>query len=187
MTFDKVKFEKEFNGRIGTLAKAEKSVRAEVNWLSRAVLEALHSTENIGYVNQLLQALTPINRKAAIVFFKHFGGFHYDDATAMFTKKSKKRYDQAHRDALAFLQDPNNNMFSWAQRHIEVEQKPFDIASFKKGFKSYIGKHLQQAKDNGLSQKELLGLMFEAGIEVDAVLEVMQQSGKIAVTEVEAE
>lgn len=185
--FDKVKFEKEFNGRIGTLAKAEKSVRAEVNWLSRAVLEALHSTENVGYVNQLLQALTPVNRKAAIIFFKHFGGFHYDDSTAMFTKKSKKRYDNAHKLAIAFLQDPNNNMFSWAQRHIEVEQKPFDVTSFKKGFKNYVAKHLQQAKDNGLDQRELLAIMFEAGVEVDAILEVMQQSGKIAVTEVEGE
>lgn len=187
MAFDKNVFEGKFKVSMGKLAQGEKTVREELNWASRAVLEALHSTENIGYVNQLIGVLTPVNRKAAIVFFKHFGGFHYDDATAMFTKKSKKRYDQAHRDALAFLQDPNNNMFSWAQRHIEVEQKPFDIASFKKGFKSYIVKHLQQAKDNGLSQKELLGLMFEAGIEVDAVLEVMQQSGKIAVTEVEAE
>lgn len=187
MAFDKVKFEKEFNGRIGTLAKAEKSVRAEVNWLSRAVLEALHSTENIGYVNQLIGVLTPVNRKAAIVFFKHFGGFHYDEATAMFTKKSKKRYDNAQKLALAFLQDPNNNMFSWAQRHIEVEQKPFDVTSFKKGFKNYVEKHLQQAKDNGLDQRELLVLMFEAGVKVEAIVDVMAQAGMVDVKEVEQE
>lgn len=187
MAFDKNVFEGKFKVSMGKLAQGEKTVREELNWASRAVLEALHSTENIGYVNQLIGVLTPVNRKAAIVFFKHFGGFHYDDATAMFTKKSKKRYDQAHRDAIAFLQDPNNNMFSWAQRHIEVEQKPFDPASFKRGFKNYIAKHLQQAKDNGLDQKELLAIMFEAGVEVDAIVDVMAKAGMVDVKEAEQE
>lgn len=185
--FDKKVFEGKFKASMGNLAKGEKVVREELNWASRAVLEAIHATENIGYVNQLLGILTPVNRKAAIVFFKHFAGFHYDEGTAMFTKKSKKRYEQAHRDAIAFLDDPLNNMFSWAQRNIEVEQKPFDPSTFKKGFKNYIAKHLQQAKDNGLDQKELLGLMFEAGVDVDAVLAVMEQQGKINVKEVEEE
>ena len=79
MAFDKKVFEKDFKTRIGNLAKAEASVRAELNVLSRGVLEAVHATEQIGYVNQLLAVLTPVNRKAAVVFFKHFAGFHHDE------------------------------------------------------------------------------------------------------------
>lgn len=179
MAFDKKVFDKEFNTRLGKLGKAESSVRAELNVLSRGVLEAVHATEQIGYVNQLMAVLTPVNRKAATVFFKHFTGFHYDEATRMFTKKSKKRYDQAHKDAMAFLQDPNNNMFSWAERHIEVEQKPFDQASFLKAQHKAFVRAVQQAKDNGIDQKELFSAMFKPeegkpGLDVDALVAVLE-------------
>lgn len=189
MAFDKKVFEKEFNRRIGQLGKAEASVRAELNVLSRGVLEAVHATEQIGYVNQLLAVLTPVNRKAAVVFFKHFAGFHYDEVTRMFTKKSKKRYEQANRDAVEFLQDPNNNMFSWAERHIEVEQKPFDGQSFLKAQHKAFIRAVQQARDNGIDQKELFAAMFKPeegkpGLDVNALVAVLEA---MDVVEVKAE
>lgn len=178
MAFDKKAFEGKFNAAIKVLTKGENEVRAQLNVLSRTVLEAVHATENIGYVNKLIDVLTPINRKAAIVFFKHFAGFHYDDATAQFTKKSKKRYDQAHADAIVFLEDPNNNLFSWASRHIEVEQKPFDPLLFKKQARKNFLRTLQQAKDHGLSQQELFIELFKGeegkpGVDVAAILGVL--------------
>lgn len=177
--FDKKVFEKEFNARIGKLGKAEATVRSEINVLSRTVLEAVHATEQIGYVNQLLAALTPVNRKAAVVFFKHFTGFHYDDMSRLFTKKSKKRYEKAHKDAIEFLTDPNNNMFSWAERHIEVEQKPFDQLSFLKSQHQSFVKAIQKARDNGIDQRELFAAMFKPeqgkpGIDVDALVSVLE-------------
>lgn len=189
MAFDKKVFEKEFNARIGKLGKAESSVRAELNVLSRGVLEAVHATEQIGYVNQLMAVLTPVNRKAAVVFFKHFAGFHYDEATRMFTKKSKKRYEQAHKDAMAFLEDPNNNMFSWAERNIEVEQKPFDAQSFLKTQHKAFVRAIQQARDNGINQKELFAAMFKPeegkpGLDVNALVAVLEA---MDVVEVKAE
>ena len=143
------------------------------------MLEAVHATEQIGYVNQLLAVLTPVNRKAAVVFFKHFAGFHYDEVTRMFTKKSKKRYEQAHKNAMEFLQDPNNNMFSWAERHIEVEQKPFDQASFLKAQHKAFIRAVQQARDNGIDQKELFTAMFKPeegkpGLDVNALVAVLE-------------
>lgn len=188
MAFDKKVFDKEFNTRLGKLGKAESSVRAELNVLSRGVLEAVHATEQIGYVNQLMAVLTPVNRKAAVVFFKHFAGFHYDEATKMFTKKSKKRYDQAHKDAMAFLQDPNNNMFSWAERHIEVEQKPFDQASFLKAQHKAFIRAVQQARDNGIDQKELFAAMFKPeegkpGLDVNALVAVLEAMDVVEVKE----
>lgn len=189
MAFDKKVFEKEFKTRIGNLGKAEASVRAELNVLSRGVLEAVHATEQIGYVNQLLAVLTPVNRKAAVVFFKHFAGFHYDEATRMFTKKSKKRYEQAYKNAMEFLEDPNNNMFSWAERHIEVEQKPFDQVSFLKAQHKAFVRAVQQARDNGIDQKELFTAMFKPeegkpGLDVNALVAVLEA---MDVVEVKAE
>jgi hypothetical protein len=190
--FDKKAFDKEFNARIGALGKAEKNVREQVNVLSRSVLTAVHATENIGYVNQMLAVLTPVNRKAAVVFFKYFAGFHYDEPTKLFTKKSKKRFDQAAIDTEAFLADPLNNMFSWAERHIEVEQKPFDPEQFKKGFKSMFDRRLQEARDHGMTQAELFALLFKkeegkVGIDVNAIVGVLAAMGDINVTEVEEE
>lgn len=190
--FDKKVFEGKFKAGIAKLGKAEKSVREELNVLSRSVLEAVHATENIGYVNQILAVLTPMNRKAAVVFFKHFAGFHYDEGTKTFTKKSKKRYDQAHQDAIAFLEDPLNNMFSWAERHIEVEQKPFDPEAFKKGFKSLFDKRMQEARDHGMTQAELFALLFKkeegkVGIDVNAIVGVLESMGEINVKEEEAQ
>lgn len=186
MAFDKKVFDKEFNTRLGKLGKAEASVRSELNVLSRGVLEAVHATEQIGYVNQLLAVLTPVNRKAAVVFFKHFAGFHYDETSRLFTKKSKKRYEQAHKDAMAFLEDPNNNMFSWAERHIEVEQKPFDGQSFLKAQHKAFVRAIQQAKDNGIDQKELFAAMFKPeegkpGLDVNALVAVLEAMGEVDV------
>ena len=191
MAFDKKVFDKEFNRRIGQLGKAEASVRAELNVLSRGVLEAVHATEQIGYVNQLLAVLTPVNRKAAVVFFKHFAGFHYDEVTRMFTKKSKKRYEQAHKNAMEFLQDPNNNMFSWAERHIEVEQKPFDQASFLKAQHKAFIRAVQQSRDNGIDQKELFAAMFKPeegkpGLDVNALVAVLEAMDVVEVKVEEA-
>ena len=190
MSFDKKVFEGKFNAGVKTLAKAEGAVRETLNELSRSVLEATHATENIGYINKLMTALTPVNRKAAVVFFKHFAGFHYDEATKLFTKKSKKRYDNAHKLALAFLEDPLNNLFSWAERHVEVEQKPFDPDSFKKGFKRMFDQRLQQARDHGMTQAELFALLFKkedgkVGIDVSAIVSVLEAMGEVDVKEEE--
>ena len=131
-------------------------------------------------------------QSALLVFFKHFAGFHYDEPTKLFTKKSKKRFDQAAIDTEAFLADPLNNMFSWAERHIEVEQKPFDPEQFKKGFKSMFDRRLQEARDHGMTQAELFALLFKkeegkVGIDVNAIVGVLAAMGDINVTEVEEE
>lgn len=56
--FDRKVFEGKFHAGLGRLAGAEKTVREVLNELSRSILQAVHATENIGYVNQLLGVLT---------------------------------------------------------------------------------------------------------------------------------
>lgn len=191
MAFDKAKFEVDFNNRIGSLAKGEKTVRAEINVLSRTVLEAVHATENIGYVNSMLRVLTPVNKNAAIEFFQHFTGFHFDEASRMFTTKSKKRYIQAEKLAMEFLQDPNNNMFSWAERaklgRAETEFKPDEF--LKKAHKNFM-KYIQTARDHGISQKELFSIMFKPeegkpGVDAEALVAVLAAMGEVNVVEEE--
>ncbi len=189
--FDKKVFDKEFNVRIGKLGKAEASVRSEINVLSRTVLEAVHATAQIGYVNQLLAALTPVNRNAAVEYFRHFAGWHYDETSKLFTTKSKKRYDEAHKNAMEFLTDPLNNLFSWAQRkklgRAETEFKP---DSFLKAQHKAFVRAIQQARDNGIDQKELFMAMFKPeedkpGLDVNALVAVLEAMGEVSVKEEE--
>ncbi len=171
--FDKATFEKQFAASIEKLANSENVTRKELKELSRTILEAWHATGNVIYVNRLLKVLTPINKKTTIVFFKHFGGFSFDDVMGEFTHKSKKRYNQAADLSLKFLQDPNNNIWSWAERHIEVEQKAFNIENVEK----FMTRAIKQAAGVGLSQVDLLKAVFKAGIDPQCIVEVMDQLG----------
>ena len=180
MAFDRKVFEKDFNQRLDKLGSAEASVRSEINVLSRTVLEAVHATEQIGYVNQMLVALTPVNRNAAVEYFRHFAGFHYDEVSRLFTKKSKKRYEAAHKQAMDFLADPLNNLFSWAQRQkLGRAETEFVVGDFLKSQHKAFTRAMQKARDHGIGQKELFAAMFKTeegkpGIDVNALVSVLE-------------
>lgn len=171
--FDKVGFEKSFNTAVMRLKRSEMITRQTLMVLSRSVLEALHATEDIGYVNRLLEVLTPVNRKVAVLYFTHFGGFHYDDALARFTKKSGKRYDECDKLATIFLEDPLNNIWSWAGRNVEIQKKDFELAQVT----AYMGNVLKKAQKAGVSQADLLRAVLKAGIEADAIIAMLDDLG----------
>lgn len=179
--FDKSTFEKSFATAIEKLAVSESVTKRELRDLSRSVLEAWHATGNVVYANKLLGVLSPMNKKTAIVFFKHFSGFHFDDVMGAFDHKSKKRYDIAHADCVKFLTDPNNNIWSWAERHIEVSHKPFDVTSVEK----YMTKAIKEAAGVGLSHTDLLKAVFKAGIDPACIIQVMDEMGYEFDTEAE--
>ena len=171
--FDKLAFETALARALKLLAHSERVTREQLRVLSRTVLEAHHATEDISYINRLLEVLTPVNRKVAVKFFEHFGGFHYDDALARFTKKSKKRYAEADALATAFLEDPLNNIWSWAERNIEIQKKDFELAQVTKA----MGGYLKKAKDAGLTQADVLKAVLAAGVEADAVIAMLDTLG----------
>ena len=179
--FDKNTFERSFNIAIDKIASSEAVSKRELRDVSRTVLEAWHSTGNVVYANRLLKILSPMNKKTAVVFFKHFSGFHFDDVLGEFDHKSKKRYEQAHKECMTFLENPNNNIWSWADRHIELQQKPFDISSVEK----YMSKAVKQAAGVGLTQVDLLKAVFKAGIDPACIIQVMDEMGYEFDTEAE--
>lgn len=182
MDFDQKKFELAFSEALIRLATSEKVTKEDLKILSRSVLEAWHTTGNVSYVNKLLAVLSPMNKKTCVVFFRHFSGFSFDEVQGMFTGKSKKRYEQAHADCVEFLSDPHNNLWTWAERHIEIEKKDFDISAVKK----YIAGALKKAQGVGLSQNDILKAVFAGGVEPQAVITVFEEMG-IEFAEVETE
>lgn len=178
-SFNKAAFEVAFGVSLIALAGSEKVTKAELQTLSRSVLEATHATEDHGYMNRLIQVLTPVNKKVAIAFLKHFSGFSFDDALGAFGKKSKKRYEAAHKLAMEFLEDPMNNIWSWAERNIEITQKEFSLADVTSATKRFIDK----AKKANISQVDVLRAVIAGGLSIDDLIAVMGDMADVKVTE----
>lgn len=171
--FNKQAFERNFSEALERITKSENITKHELKIVSRTMLEAWHITGNVHYINRLLKVVTPVNKKALIVFAKHFGGFSFDEVLGEFTHKSKKRYETAHKLALEFLENPHNNLWTWAERHIEVTVKPFAIENVEK----FIKQALNKGAGVGLSQVDILKAVFKAGIEPDCIIQVMDEMG----------
>ena len=176
MAFDKNAFNAAFDAAILKLTDAEKITKVVLLGLSRDVLVAHHHTEDIGYVNRTVAALTPVNRKVAILFFQEFTGFKLGK-DGMFTSKDKKVYEAAKEACSVFLDDVNNNIWSWAAREVEIEKKEFDLARLKKNLEAT----LKKAADNDMSQMLVIETMMEAGLKLDTLLQLMDKiAGKQA-------
>lgn len=165
MEFNKEQFIKAFDKALRSIKRSESITKEVLRDTSRTVLEAVHATGDIGFVNRLIAILSPMNRKTAILYFAHFTGFSHDSVTGLFTKKSAKRYDEAHKLALEFLEDPHQNIWTWAERNIEVERKEFTVDKVSDVVKRAIKKNISQA--------DILKAVLASGIELEALIEVM--------------
>src|SRR5690606_25693637 len=150
-TFNVIAFNERFAADIEAVKGAERITKEKLKDMSRYVLEQLHTCEDIRNVNALLRVLTPVNRKVAILYFKHFGGFKWSDDHNEFTVKAKNRYDKVRALAQEFLEDPLNNIWTWAERNIEVEAKPLDLKDVTKAVERY----LKKADKDGIPQVDV--------------------------------
>ena len=166
--FDKVVFERAFESSLSEVKKSEDVVKRELRTLSRTVLEAHHATENVHYINQLLGVLSPVNRRSCVEYFREFSGFKYDDTVKLFSKKDKKHYDDKHADAMEFLSDPLNNIWSWSDRHLKVEKKDPTIEGFTKYITNFVNK--TQGK---ISHTDILKAVFKAGMKPEEIVEAL--------------
>ena len=170
MAFNREAFNEAFGAAIDALLQSEQVTKRELRSLSRTVLEATHETGDIAYVNRLIGVLSPVNRKVCIIYFKHFTGFSFDDKLGLFTKKSKKRYAKAFAEYVQFIAEPGNNVWTWAERNIEVEVKPFSVEKFG----TYMKGALQKAHDDGVSNADVMRAIIKAGMDADSIIACME-------------
>lgn len=175
--FNRELFVTAYKKSLKSLAASEKTTKAQLQVLSRTVLEASIETGDVAYVNGLIAVLTPMNKKTAIMFFEAFSGFSFDGPMA--TGKSKKAWDRHVKAAREFLEDPMNNIWSWADRNVEVTKKEFSLDQVKKAFEGFTKK----AINAGLTQKDVIKAILEDGIEMDTLVAIM---GDLYDVEVEA-
>lgn len=158
-----------FAASLDMLAQSESVTKRELRTLSRSVLEYSIETGDVGVVNRLLNALTPVNRKVCVVFFKHFVAFKYHEDTHQFTAKAPKQWDEKLKLAKEFLADPMNNIWTWADRNIEIQKKDFALDQVTDAFKKFVKK----AQSVNLTQKDVLKAVLQSGVELDTVLALM--------------
>lgn len=172
-SFNRGSFEVAFAQALDALGQAESITRRELRDVSRSILTAIHCTEDSGFLNRLINVLTPVNKKVMVEYLKHFSGFHYDDKTEMFTKKNKPTYEKAAKFSEEFLAEPHNNVWTWADRNIEVKVKPFDLAAITKQFSNI----LKKADENGINQKGVFKAILAGGMSIDTMLDMLDELG----------
>ena len=179
--FNRGQFETAFAAALETLAQAETITRRELRNISRDILTAIHCTEDSAFLNRWIKVLTPINKKVMVAFLVHFSGFHYDDKTEMFTKKNKPYFEKASQLAEEFLSEPHNNVWTWAERNVEVKVKPYDIEALTK----QVSNILKKATENGMTQKDVFKAILVGGMSVDTVIDMLEELDVVNVQEEE--
>ena len=177
--FNSLAFVASFDNILASLAASEKITKATLQTLSRDLLALLHTKNpkqgDIGYINRVTNVLTPVNRKVFVMFCREFTGFICDKTGQVFLKKSQKHYDDVAIKALVWLDDPMNNIWSWAERNIEIQPKEFSLEMVKKQTESM----LKKAEKAGFTQADVLASMFEAGFTLDALVVMLEKQDKI--------
>ena len=168
--FNREQFDASFAERVASLAASEKVSKELLRSLSRDVIEAHHATGDVAYINELLGACSSINRKVGVLFFKEFSGHLYSEETKSFGKKDKKRYDDAKKKSFDRLEDPNFNLFSWADMHVEIEKKPFTLGKMQQ----QMGSLIKKAEGEKISHADIIRAVLANGIEVAEFMKVVE-------------
>lgn len=168
--FDRAAFESGFDGRLKKLANAEKITKETLRDMSRELLFITQESEDIGYVNRVVVVLAPVNKKVAILFFKEFSGFVWNEDEQKFSRKDKKKYEQIAAIATKQLEDPHFNMWTWADRELSIEAKPFDLAKVT----TFAAQAIKKAERDGISKGDILKAFIAGGFDADMLLAVME-------------
>lgn len=182
--FDAAAFFNSFNITIKVLAESERITKDALRSLSRECLMLLHYESNkqgdISPVNQVLKVLTPVNKKAWLLFMQEFAGFIYSEKEDTFTRKDKKLYDEKCKAACDLLDDPHQNIWTWAERNIKMEKKAFKLETLGKDVKRALE---AEDEDGNLlySKADILRTVLEHGITTDDLIEILQKMDVVEV------
>ena len=168
--FDKNQFDASYKANVKKLAASEKVTKELLRAMSRDVLEAHHATGDIAYINGLIAVLSPMNKKVCILFYKEFSGHLFNEDAGTFGKKDKKRFDDAKKKSFDQLEDPLFNVFSWADRHVEIEKKPFTLGKLQQ----QMGSLVKKAEENKISHADIIRALFANGIEIGEFMKVVE-------------
>ena len=159
-------------------------------------LNHVWGNDNTTMINELIHALSPVNKKAALVFFDAFQPHEYgytqkDKRVKAFGKRISKAHTHSTRKAMeAFFSlnpetgevDPANGYFGgdywlWADTNVKVEAKEVN-------YLEQVGKAIDYALDEkkgGLSQNDILYyLMDKKGMDLAVFMEMLAIEAEVS-------
>ena len=174
-----------FGAFLDSIREAEAVTKRELGAMSRTLVASIHGFGDAAdlagetdYINRLLPILTPMHRKLAVNFFRHFSGYNFDDKLGTFTKKNKVKYMDARAEAELLMAEKHplieenhpQNIWGWAE-HLKLENpKVFNPEKVTKFVKNQIG----LATGAGLSKIDVLSAVFEGGFGMDDVVAMLE-------------
>ncbi|MAQ19377.1 MAG: hypothetical protein CMN30_31830 [Sandaracinus sp.] len=176
-------------GLIDEIAAAEKITRKKLSILSRDILLYVMESHDIDSVNRLLGVLTPMNKRAAILYFGHFLPWTQEkdkqDVFQRFGKMVKgERKVKAKADAITeWLSDPENNIWLWVEDNVKVDKKKDFAAGVKRAIKQALEGD-EKTESEPLTPSQILEAVFESGIGLeDMLLACMEREEKMKESE----
>lgn len=148
------------NVRIDAIKASEAVTKAELGFVSRELLAYVPDSKDVGAVNRLLDVLTPKNREMAVIFFKNFLPWNYDDEAKIFVgmvtgeAKRKRKIDACN----VFLKKEENNIWTWAKVNIAPMERAKNFAG---RIQSVISAALNDPS-SPLSEKEVFAAITTA-------------------------
>ncbi len=189
---DKQQFNAAFAAFLDTIRDAESITKRELGAMSVTLIKGIHGLGDaqlligeLDYINRLLPVLTGWHRRLMVTFFKHFGGYTYDDKLGVFTKKNKAQYmvalDQAKQllagkgvylDGQALITpEMDHNVWGWSE-HLKIEHpKVFNPEKVAKFVKAQVA----LATGGGLSKLDVLAAVFDGGFTGKDAADLMER------------
>lgn len=161
---------KTIESRIEQLSSSERVTKEQLGHASREILIYMTGAgeNDIAIVNRLLEVLTPMNRKTALLFFKHFLPFKEEDGAFTTKMKGEKKLGRKATLVADFLVEEANTIWTWAAENVTIDKAP---TPFSDRIKSLIGQALNGTKrQEAIPTIEIMAAVMSAGITVDDVL-----------------
>lgn len=152
---------KAINKAISSLRTSEKNVIKQMSFISRESLAHVVEFWDVSVCNNVLSALSLNNRRTAVLFYKAFTPFTFNEVTNEFEsigddKKAKKARSEA--AIRAFLDDQSNDFWTWAQSNVIISDKPVD-------FLGKVTRATKTAVDKGhVKTDEIIKAILAAGV-----------------------
>ncbi len=170
--------------RITAIRASEAITKAELSKFSREALVLLLENKDVRAINALLgvaedgkAVLSPMNRKTAGLFFKHFVAFSVaqEDTLVQFGKLKAKQWDAKEKEITEWLSDEKNDIWKWASDNIQVEAKP---VAYAERVTKTIKEALEGKKGDAISQVDVLKAVLSGGVSVDALIQLVTAIGE---------
>jgi len=170
LPFDRQSFNVRFDDLINQVHAAERITKPAVAELSTMLLTQIHFDGDIQPINRFLSVLTPMNCRTAVLFFQAFAGFLYSEKSGTFGKKDKAAYEQKHNAWLKESEDEHFNLWTWAEREVKLEVKPFTLDKVT----SFISGALKKADKAGIKHVDVIKAILAGGLSVEDLIETLQ-------------